>query len=291
MRSLHNGLATMMTAGALLIFPATNTHLTRTISRAPADPKTAYAPSQKEFYMTADEFGYIRPGFKITVNSITIPEDRRPLVDLSFTDDFNQPLDRLGQVTPGVLSISQVLAWWNPDTRYYTAYTTRVQTSPITNVAATQASSDSAGAAGWTDLDLGHSTYKFKTVLPADYDVTKTHTLAIYATRNLTDIVGKNYYDNVEYDFRPDAQPVTATWDKTADGDLQQVSRHPRPARGLPPGRQALRHVPQPADDRSGHRQHGGHEGHGPQDPPGRVPAERRGRDALPDHRKPAVGP
>ncbi len=31
-----------------------------------------------EYYMTADELGYIRPGFHITVNSITIPEDRRP---------------------------------------------------------------------------------------------------------------------------------------------------------------------------------------------------------------------
>jgi OmcA/MtrC family decaheme c-type cytochrome len=35
-----------------------------------------------------------------------------------------------------------------------------------------------------------------------------THTLAIYATRATNAIVGKN----VEYDFRPDAAPVTETW-------------------------------------------------------------------------------
>jgi len=28
------------------------------------------------------------------VNSITIPDDRRPLVDYSFTDDLDQPLVR-----------------------------------------------------------------------------------------------------------------------------------------------------------------------------------------------------
>ena len=42
-------------------------------------------------------------------------------------------------------------------------------------------------------------------------------TLAVYATRNLTDILGKNYYDNLEHDFRPDGQPVTDTWDKTTN--------------------------------------------------------------------------
>ncbi len=217
MKSLRGRLVMAMAAGSLAVVPMVNTRLTQTIGpRGNSDPQTMYSKSTKEFYMTADELGYIRPGFNITVNSITIPEDRRPVVDLSFTDDFDQPLDRLGQVTPGVLSISQVLAWWNAEARYYTAYTTRVQTSPITNVSATQASADSGGT--WDDIDIGHSVYRFKTALPEGYDHSKTHTLAIYATRTLTDIIGKNYYDNVEYDFRPDGEEVTATWDKTETG-------------------------------------------------------------------------
>ncbi len=204
---------------------------------APQAPAAvSYATSAKEFYMTADEIGYIRPGFHITVNSITIPpEDRRPVVDLSFTDDFNQPLDRKGQVTPGVLSISQVLAWYDGGTRYYTAYTTRVQTSadtsPHPGVKATQAAADSAGESGWTDLEIGHSIYRFKTVLPEGFDQTKTHTLAIYASRNLNDIIGKSYYDNVVHDFRPDGGTVTEFWDKTVNGNCN-VCHNPLAAHG-----------------------------------------------------------
>jgi OmcA/MtrC family decaheme c-type cytochrome len=175
-------------------------------------PEQLYPASRLEHYVTQEVFDYIRPGFNIRVNSVTIPADLRPVVDLNFYDDLNQPLDRLGQVTPGALSISQVLAWWDPIKRQYTAYTTRTQTSPITHNTAIQAAADAAGAAGFTDLELGHATYRFRTALPADFDRTKTHTLAIYATRNTTAIVGKNYFANVEYDFRPDAAPVTETW-------------------------------------------------------------------------------
>ena len=46
----------------------------------------------RELYISADELGYARPGFYITVNSITIPDDRRPVVDYFFTDDLDQPL-------------------------------------------------------------------------------------------------------------------------------------------------------------------------------------------------------
>jgi OmcA/MtrC family decaheme c-type cytochrome len=206
-----------MAAGSLVVVPSVNTHLTRTIGpRGIQDPQAMYSKNQVEYYMKADELGYVRPGFHITVNSIEIPEDRRPLVDYSFTDDFGQPLDRLGQVTPGALAVNQILAWWNGETRYYTSYTTRVVTSPITDVTATQAAADSGGT--WTDIEVGHSTYKFKTVLPEGYDVTKTHTLAIYATRNLTTLgLPKNYYANVEHDFRPDGHDVTETWDKTTN--------------------------------------------------------------------------
>jgi len=149
---------------------------------------------------------YIRPGLKIKVNSITIGADRKPVVDLTLTDDLDQPIDRQGKVTPGAVSISFVLAWWDPIARQYTAYTVRTQTSPITGVAAVQASSDAQGT--FTDLELGHVKYTFRTVLPATFDGTKTHTLGIYSTRNLTDILGKNYYANVEYDFRPDRLDV-----------------------------------------------------------------------------------
>jgi OmcA/MtrC family decaheme c-type cytochrome len=178
--------------------------------RVAMSPEQIYPASALEHYLAQETFDYVRPGFKIRINSVTIPADRRPVVDYSFFDDLNQPLDRLGQVTPGALSISHILAWWDPVARHYTAYTTRTQTSPITGVSEVQAGTDSGGTT--TDIELGHATYRFRTALPEDFDRTKTHTLAIYATRATNAIVGKNYFANVEYDFRPDAAPVTETW-------------------------------------------------------------------------------
>ena len=179
----------------------------------------AYSTNAKEHYLTTDQFGYIRPGFNVRINGVAIGADRKPVVDVSFTDDADQPLDRAGKVTPGALSVSFILAWWDPVQRQYTSYTTRPATSlPTSPVQQTviQAGTDGAGNAGWTDISLGHATYTFKTVLPSSYDATKTTTLGVYGTRNLTDILGKSYYANAEYDFRPDAQPLADQWDMIA---------------------------------------------------------------------------
>jgi OmcA/MtrC family decaheme c-type cytochrome len=183
----------------------------------PATPtKQNFSVGQLEYYLTDGGIAYIRPGLKIKMNSVTIGSDRKPVVDLTLTDNFDQPVDRLGKTTPGAISISYIIAWYNPETRQYTAYTTRAQTSPATspkpNVTAIQAGTDSGGT--FTDLETGHVKYAFKTALPSGFDQTKTTTLAIYASRNLTDQIGKTYYANLEYDFRPDGQKVTETWDK-----------------------------------------------------------------------------
>ena len=62
-----------------------------------------------------------------------------------------------------------------------------------------------------TDLSLGRAHWTSSVVIPSD-KVGRTHTLAIYATRSLTDIIGKDYYANVETDFRPDGGVVTEQW-------------------------------------------------------------------------------
>lgn len=196
---------------------ATDSGRKRSSNPVPTTPtKQSFNVNQLEYYMSDDGIAYIRPGLKIKVNSVNIGTDRKAVVDLSLTDNFDQPLDRLGKVTPGSISISCILAWYNPATRQYTSYITRTATaaapSPTPGVKALQATADSGG--NWTDWEMGHSTYTFKTALPDGFDQTKTHTLAIYATRDLTTQIGKSYYANVEYDFRPDGQKVTDTWDK-----------------------------------------------------------------------------
>jgi len=218
MKSLRGSLVMAMTAGALLILPMSNTRVTRIVSRTAetqgsTDPKTLYGPQQAEYWLSADEFGYVRPGLNITVNSVSIGTDGKAVVDLNYTDDLGQPLDRNGAITAGAISTSFILAWWDPNGRQYTAYTTRKQTSPITGVTAVQAGTDSGGH--FTDIDLGHATYKFGTAVPAGYDATATTTLGIYATRDLITpgISTKDYYANVEQDFVPNGAPVSQVWD------------------------------------------------------------------------------
>ncbi len=206
MAMLQCGLA-LLASGAVLV----GSQSTPSRHLAPSSPAPNYSAQHLEAYLSPQQVEYIRPGLKITLNSITIPEDRRPVVDVSFVDDMDQPLDRAGKVTPGAISMSFVLAYYNPEARDYVAYTTRTQTSPITGQSAVQSSADSGGT--WEDLGLGRARYRFRTALPEGFDGSKTHTLGIYATRDLSSILGKNYYANVLHDFRPDGQGVTAKWE------------------------------------------------------------------------------
>ncbi len=181
-----------------------------------APKKLQFTASQLEYYLDDGGIAYIRPGLNIKVNSVTIGSDNKPLVDLNLTDDMGQPLDRLGRLTPGAITISCIMSYYDPATRQYTAYTVRSVTGapgfPGAGNVVTQATSDSGGQ--WTDLATGWTKYAFKTALPSGFDKAKTTTLGIYATRDLTSILGKSYYANVEYDFRPDGAAVTDKWDK-----------------------------------------------------------------------------
>jgi len=169
-------------------------------------PAAMYTSHQMEAYLSAEDIAYIRPGFKLKSYTLSnVGPGKKPLVDIVYNDDMDQPLDYLGKATPGPLSISFILAWYDAGQRQYTTYTMRTRNG-VTNPSADQNGK-------WTHLELGHSKYEFGTTLPANLDATKTTTLSIYGRRSTTAIIGKDYYlDNTNYDFRPDGQPVTVTW-------------------------------------------------------------------------------
>jgi OmcA/MtrC family decaheme c-type cytochrome len=180
---------------------------------AEIDPQQAYTKNQAEYYLTKEQLNYIRPGLHITVEDVQIPADRHPVVELSYTDDFGQPLDRAGNMTPGPVSFSYILSWYDAEDRNYVSYTTRPQTSPITGLTAIQGSTDSGGTT--EDLGLGRLRYTFGTELPEDYPMWVTTTLGIYASRNLSDTpLATTQYDNVEYDFVPDGSEVVDQWEE-----------------------------------------------------------------------------
>jgi OmcA/MtrC family decaheme c-type cytochrome len=252
--------ALLLIALVLMLAPlaAADTGRRKAAAPSPTTPTAkSYGVNAVEHYLSDDGIAYIRPGLKIKVNSVTIGSDRKPVVDLSITDDLDNPLDRLGKTTPGAISLSYVLGWYNPATRQYTSYITRTATaaapSKFIGTKATQAATDSGGTV--TDLSTGSVRYTFGNALPASYDPAKTHTLGIYATRNLTDQIGKNYYFNVEYDFRPDGQKVTETWAKINLATSCNNCHDPLSAHGgsrRDPKLCALCHQPQTTDPDTG---------------------------------------
>ncbi len=238
--------------------------------------------------MTDEQKDYIRPGLTTEIVSIEIPADRKPVVEVTFTDDMGQPLDRAGVLTPGNITASFVLAWWDNELRQYTSYTTRTQTSPITGV---------IGRAGLGRLrrDLGgprdrprslHLQDRAPRGLRRDED---PHRVRLHPAPH-HEIVGKDYFSDPDYDFRPDGGAVTETWGSLQTATCNACHDPLAAARRPAPGGQGLRALPQPAVGRPRHRQHRRHEGDDPQDPHGRRPAERAGRDPVHDHRQPAVG-
>ncbi len=174
----------------------------------PISREPRYTALDKEFYLAAGQLDYVRPGVKIAILGVTnVAPGKKPVVEISISDSLNQPLDRLGALTPGPVTPGFVLASWDADKRQYFAYTTRT-TNGVTNP-----NTDQNGT--WTDLELGHSKYTFGTTLPADFDVTKMLTLGVQARRILPAEVldGKTYFaDNVFKDFRPDGGPATPVW-------------------------------------------------------------------------------
>src|SRR5262245_27512541 len=81
--------------------------------QAPFSKEAHYGPMQKEFYLSSEQATWIRPGLLYKVNSVTIGEDRKPVIDVNITDDYGQPIDRNGVQTPGPVSATFVLSWWN----------------------------------------------------------------------------------------------------------------------------------------------------------------------------------
>ncbi len=173
--------------------------------------QTVYSALEKAFYLSSDQAVWVRPGLHVKILSTTIGADRKPVVTFQLTDDYGQGLDKDGKVTPGAVGLGIILAYIPQGQTQYVDYTTRPQTSPTTGKTENQASTDSGGVFssrgdGWYD-------YRFNTVLPQNYDQTVTHTLGIYASRDLSEFGLSRYVDNQIFNFVPNGSPVTTVRD------------------------------------------------------------------------------
>jgi hypothetical protein len=168
--------------------------------------KGGYTQRDNEYYLTEDQFGFIRPGLEVEILDVTIPEDLLPEVWFKITDPAGLPLDIDGVMTPGEVSTSFILAFIPASGEPYVDYITRVQTSPITGDSAVQATSESSGT--YTSVAPGEYLYKFVTMLPEDYDADATHTLGMYARRDLRDFGLDRYVSNPLDHFIPSGNGV-----------------------------------------------------------------------------------
>jgi OmcA/MtrC family decaheme c-type cytochrome len=196
--------------------------------------RALYSKHEKAFYLDDATVEFVRPGLTITVNSATIAANGVITVTYTLTDPSGLPLDLAGITTPGPISLSYVAAVIPNGQEDYTAYTTRTATGTV--LATTQQpGADSGGTA--TNVGPGQYTYTFKTTAPAGFDMTATHTIGVYGSRNLSAFSLPTNYASATYNFVPNGSAVTHVHDiiETASCDAchDQLSAHGGSRRGM----------------------------------------------------------
>ncbi|MBI2680867.1 MAG: OmcA/MtrC family decaheme c-type cytochrome [Candidatus Solibacter usitatus] len=174
-------------------------------------PKPAYSKREKAFFADPSIVAFVRPGLVVQIESAAIAADGTITAKFKITDPKGLPLDRTGTYTPGAVNTSFIAATILAGQQQYTAYTTRLQTSPITGVSATQAGADAGGT--YQQVGEGEYVYTFHTKAPATIDRNATHSIGVYSSRNLTEFdLGTSFDDNV-FNFVPNGTPVVTTRD------------------------------------------------------------------------------
>ena len=204
-----------------------------------APGNSPFSVHDKAYYADANTVNFVRPGLVFSVVSADIATDGTIKVRYKVTDPKGLALDLAGIQTPGAVSPSFIAAYIPKSGTQYVTITTRTQTSPITNVSAFQASSDTGGTT--QQVGDGEYVYTFATKAVAAgggaYDRTATAAIGIYGSRNLTEFdLGTNYASTV-YTFVPDGSKVQQTRDVIRTSSCNkchdQLSFHGGSRRGI----------------------------------------------------------
>ena len=174
-------------------------------------PRPPFTKHEKAFFADPSIVAFVRPGLVVQIESASIAADGTITTKFRLTDPKGLPLDRTGTFTPGSVSTSFIAATIPAGQEQYTAYTTRLQKSPINGVSATQAGTDAGGT--YQQVGDGEYVYTFHTKAPATIDRNATHSIGVYSSRDLTDFdLGTSFDDNV-FNFVPNGTPVVTTRD------------------------------------------------------------------------------
>jgi len=174
---------------------------------------------------------------------------------VSFTlgDGSGHAVSPSGELTDGAIELDFVLSQLaqNADgsPAQYTAYTTIVQTSPITGASANQAATESNGTL--RAIDVAQGTYQYDVAAPlVGLDPSLTQTVGALAIRT---IGGAEAISSVAFSARPDGGPVVArevVTDATCDSCHRILDGHG--GRWTRPEQCILCHQPQSSDPDTG---------------------------------------
>ncbi len=230
--------------GAVLIAAA----VALSLSSATRKP---YSRHEKAFYADPGLVEFVSPGLTITVNSANIAANGTISVVYSLTDPNGLPLDSAGVTTPGTISVSLVAGTIPNNQEQYTTYTTKSATGSMLGTIQ-QPGADSGGTT--TVVAAGQYQYIFNTKAPSGFDVTATHTIGVYGSRNLTAYNLGTNYASTTFNFVPNGSTVTHTRDviETASCNTchDQLSAHGGSRRGM--NMCVLCHTPQNTDPNTG---------------------------------------
>ncbi len=201
-------------------------------------------------YVSQAIIDFLRPGLKIRIESAAVASDGTISVTFNLTDPAGLALDVPGVFTPGPITLGYVAAWLPPDQNQYVAYTTRLQTGLKGSF--TNAGADTGGV--FTTLDSGRYKYTFNTKAPLTFDQTATHTVGIYAARNMTEFGIPNNFASTTFNFVPAGTNVTKVRDVVKSTGCNachdQISAHGGRRRGVEMC--VLCHTPQSTDPSTG---------------------------------------
>ncbi|MBM3290950.1 MAG: hypothetical protein FJY92_12440, partial [Candidatus Hydrogenedentes bacterium] len=145
------------------------------------------------------------PGIVITIKSVKIPKDLRPVVKFTATDERGDPLGK-NEFTEARFILAYLVDLPNGGTNRYVSYNTRIEDPDLTpnnGDEEVQATYDLGGLAALKQKSDGSFSYKFTTAVPADYDPAASHQLGAQFRRKFG-ATGVIYPANAVFAFRPD---------------------------------------------------------------------------------------
>jgi OmcA/MtrC family decaheme c-type cytochrome len=193
-----------------------------------------------------------QPGVDVQVTKLAFTGGAAT-VSFTLTDGNGAAVDTSGRLTDGTVAVSFVLAQLGEhadgSAAQYTAYTTRVQTSPITSASAVQATNESSGTLRVVDATRGTYTYQVAAPLTGMLP-TATHTVGALAIRTTRDAQA---IARTTFSARPDGGAASAREvvdDGACNGCHRTLDAHG--GRWTRPNQCVLCHQPQSSDPDTG---------------------------------------